>query len=80
MSAPDEGSIAEKEDGPGKMAKEELGGVPSDSEMGEKEVLSSGAMEEKEVNGSNGFFSPDIVNKELRDIHEAERPADEELR
>ena len=74
MSAPDEGSIAEKEDGPSGMEKHEIG------EIGEKEVLSSGGMEEKEFGGSNGFFSPDIVNKELRNIHHAERGEEEELR
>jgi hypothetical protein len=67
MSVPDEGSIAEKEEG------HFVG-------MGEKEVVSTGAMEEKERMGGNGFFSPDVVNKELRDIHRAEGDETEELR
>jgi len=79
MSAPDEGSIAEKEDGPVGSEKDPIGGQ-GEGILGEKEVLSSGGMEEKELGGSNGFFSPDIVNKELRNIHEAERGQDEELR
>lgn len=66
VSLPDEGSIAEKESGP-------LG--PS----GEKEVLSTGAMEEKEMSGVNGFFSPEIVNKELREIRSAESDGREEI-
>ena len=46
---------------------------------GEKEVLSAGAMEEKELGGSNGFFSPEIVNKELREIRSAEMGDREEI-
>jgi hypothetical protein len=74
MSVPDEGSIAEKENGPSGMEKHDM------SQLGEKEVLSSGGMEEKEFGGSNGFFSPEVVNKELRDIHVAERGEEEGLR
>lgn len=64
LSVPDEGSIAEKEDGPFGM-------------NGEKEAVSTGAMEEKERTGGNGFFSPEIVNKELREIHQAEDEVEE---
>ena len=59
VSLPDEGSIAEKESGPVGY-------------MTEKEVLSTGAMEEKESSGVNGFFSPEVVSKELREIRSAE--------
>lgn len=67
MSMPDEGSIAEKEDGPFALT-------------GEKEAVSTGAMEEKEKSGGNGFFSPEIVNKELREIHGVVSDEGEELR
>lgn len=66
ISLPDEGSIAEKESGPLSLS-------------GEKEMLSAGAMEEKELGGSNGFFSPEIVNKELREIRSAESERREEV-